>query len=508
MAALALKAIDYGAEQIPDRFFEKIPGGFFTPEEKRKNRASRKKHQDDKHREEDRQSRRNRSPPTDYSSYSDRESDYERERRRRDRDRARSISRSQSRGRDNQRGRDVDDGLDRDMAYAEQGQSSGPYFPPPPTSEHRPYYSQDHPSRPSQDEYRPSSAMPAYGYPPQVNNFFPFNPTEPPIMAAYPTPVNSCPPAFAGQPPPHFQTPLPVPSPRLPFPSPRLDYFSRGTPLSAGFSPSYEPPLATLLQRPPTNTLQPAAAQPYPTQSPVGQRSGASPVAYGEEAAYRYETIQNAKVQQAQQPSSYTAARYTPGPGYAPSPVAVPQAAIPPPPVGIHSPPAGASAPYAPYNPAAYVSDNPTYPVNGNTRPSQPPFYRQHSRSQPSILPEPNSAYPAYVPHSSEQVTQYDYPPSRRSSTKPERREYRHRARSADSRNDRNRESSRMSDMRGRFDDMDLRKKGLAAAVGGALAGGFAGRAMGKGKTSRLTTLAGVAAGALGGQAIVNRSGE
>jgi hypothetical protein len=33
MSVLAFKAIGYGAEQIPDRFFEKIPGGFFTPAE-------------------------------------------------------------------------------------------------------------------------------------------------------------------------------------------------------------------------------------------------------------------------------------------------------------------------------------------------------------------------------------------------------------------------------------------------------------------------------------------
>jgi outer membrane lipoprotein SlyB len=60
-----------------------------------------------------------------------------------------------------------------------------------------------------------------------------------------------------------------------------------------------------------------------------------------------------------------------------------------------------------------------------------------------------------------------------------------------------------MSDMRERFDDMDLRTKNLGATVAGALAGGFAGRAAGK---SRLTMLAGAAAGALGGQAIATRN--
>jgi outer membrane lipoprotein SlyB len=62
-----------------------------------------------------------------------------------------------------------------------------------------------------------------------------------------------------------------------------------------------------------------------------------------------------------------------------------------------------------------------------------------------------------------------------------------------------------MSDMREKFDDMDLRTKNLGATVAGALAGGFAGRAAGK---SRLTMLAGAAAGALGGQAIATRNVE
>jgi outer membrane lipoprotein SlyB len=60
-----------------------------------------------------------------------------------------------------------------------------------------------------------------------------------------------------------------------------------------------------------------------------------------------------------------------------------------------------------------------------------------------------------------------------------------------------------MTKVRDRFDSMDLREKSLAASVGGALAGGFAGRSLGK---SRLTTLAGAAAGALGARQIATRS--
>lgn len=59
-----------------------------------------------------------------------------------------------------------------------------------------------------------------------------------------------------------------------------------------------------------------------------------------------------------------------------------------------------------------------------------------------------------------------------------------------------------MTKVRERFDGLDVREKGLAAAVGGALAGGLAGRQLGK---SRLTTLAGVAAGALGGRAMADK---
>jgi hypothetical protein len=69
MSVLALKAIDYGAEQIPDKFFEKIPGGFFTPAEKKKIKKERAAKKDRKrHSSEQRagkhSSRRDRSPTT------------------------------------------------------------------------------------------------------------------------------------------------------------------------------------------------------------------------------------------------------------------------------------------------------------------------------------------------------------------------------------------------------------------------------------------------------------
>ncbi|KAF9698456.1 hypothetical protein EKO04_003613 [Ascochyta lentis] len=361
MSVLAFKAIGYGAEQIPDKFFEKIPGGYFKSGEKKKKGKTSRSPPEGNNRRNGERPRRERNPQNDYSDSGD-DTDYEEERRRR-KSSGRSTSRSLSRGRDKQRSRDVgEERSDRDMAYPEQGQGQGPYFPPPPTSEYRPYDPQEHASRRSQDDYRPTSAQPQYGYP-----------------------------------------------------------------------------------------TQPANAQTFPTQPPT--------VAYGDEAAHRYEEIQHAKAGNAQHPRSGSAARYTPGPGYAPSPVVMPTAPIPPPPVGTNSPQVGTSAPYAPYNPATYAANNPAYPPE-NGYASPPSFYRQQSRSQPDF--DPNQPYSSYNPRSSDQqVAQYDdrQSPSRRSSTKHDRREHRRRA---------------------RFDDMDLRTKNLGATVAGALAGGFAGRAAGQ----------------------------
>ena len=457
-----------GAEQIPDKFFEKIPGGFFTPSEKKdidKGRKDRKDRKDrDRHYSEERRdkrsSRRDRSPPTEYSDHSSYDdSDYEREReqRKKERRRAKSAghsSRSLSRGRGDRRSKDLDGEYSdsRNMAQPEQG---APYFPPPPTSEYRPYNPQEYSSRPAHDDHRPSSA----GYTqPQVNTFSRPRRTTLPMTPEHPTPMASCPPRLMNRTASNSSYPFPFQSPSFPT-------LSRGTPVSASFSPSYEPPLAALLHRPPTNTPQPATGQAYPSQAPTGH----------------YDV-----------PHSATS-RYMPGPGYAPSPPV--NASVPPPPVGTNSPP------YAAYHPGDYPHAG--YQAPGNAYPSPPPLSRARSNSQPSTY----VPYQTYIPPSAsqQQIAAYDSPPSRRGSTKP-RREHRHRARSADthsqsSKNTR-RDDSRMAKMRGRFDDMDLREKGLAAAVGGALAGGLAGRQLGK---SRLTTLAGAAAGALGGRAIAEK---
>ncbi|KAL1792808.1 hypothetical protein ACET3X_009315 [Alternaria dauci] len=362
MAALAFKAISYGAEQIPDKFFEKIPGGYFTPAEQKEIKKNRKDRSDRKARErrhsEERSSKRNsrqeRSPPAGYSDYYTDDTDYERDREQRkgERRRAKSVGtsarRSPSRGRHGRHSSDLDGqhSPPRDMAQPQQGQ---PYFPPPPTSEYKPYNPQEYAPSSVQD-HRPYAA-PAYGYSPQ-----------------------------------------------------------------------------------------PASAEPRGASQDHVQRDA---------------------------PRS---SRYTPGPGYAPSPAV--DAPIPPPPVGSNSP----------MNPYHHTD----FPAAGTGyQPSPPPFSRQRSNSQPSFTPVPSATYPTYIPPSAEQpMVAYNESQSRsrRESTKP-RREHRHRARSVDSHShqsrsskDHRRDDSRMTKVRDRFDSMDLREKSLAASVGGAAAGALGAR--------------------------------
>ncbi|KAI1514287.1 PRP38-assoc multi-domain protein [Pyrenophora tritici-repentis] len=442
MAALAFKAISYGAEQIPDKFFEKIPGGFFTPAEQKeidKNRKTKGKSRKERRQSEEpsarRSSRRERSPPTEYSDYYTDDSEYEREREQRKRERrraksaAKAPSRSLSRGRHSRHDSDLDGQYSdtRDMAQPGQGQ---PYFPPPPASEYRPYNPQEYAPSPVQD-HRPS-ATPAYGYPSQVNNISSLRRATLATMPEHPTPAHSCPPMLGGR---------SMSSSTSPFSfRPHLrETLSRGSPVHAAFIPSYEPPLAALLQRPVTNTPKPAAPQPYGRTQDYGQHE-----------------------------TSRAAARYTPDAGYAPSPVA--DAPIPPPPVGSNSP----------MNPYHHTD----FPANGaGYQPSPPPFSRQRSNSQPPFAPMPEPAYPTYPTANREQVVPYAESSPRRDSTR-HRRDTRHRARSVDSHSHHSRSSkdhrrdddSRMAKMRDRFDSMDLREKSLAASLGGAAAGALGAR--------------------------------
>ncbi|CBX93126.1 hypothetical protein LEMA_P040270.1 [Plenodomus lingam JN3] len=461
MSVLALKALSYGAEQIPDKFFEKIPGGFFTPQESRdikqgrKDRKDRKGERDrERRRSEDRSERRpsrregTLSTHLSYDSANDDSSDSDnrrqRERRKKEGKRAKSAGRSpsisSSRARDDRRssGLDGEYSDSRNMAQPEQGV---PYFPPPPTSEYKPYNPQDHSYPPVQNGHRSSSAIPAYGYSSKVNSHFSDfrnRCSALPSTPEHPTPVNSCPPLQMNRPPLGAST-LPF------FPPPLLHNLSSGTPVSAAFSPSYEPPLAALLQSPPTNSSKSAAARAYPAQPSSAQHEA----------------------------SRSAASRYTPGPGYAPSS-----------PMNFaHRPPTADAneSSYSPYTLSDYPPGMTGYA--GSTYSLPPPFQRHRSSSQPAHAPGGNLPYPTYVPPSADQqvMTAYDQPPSRRSSTKPDR-EYRHRAMSADSRSrsskEYRRESSRMGKVRERLDGMDLHEKGLAATVGGAAAGAIGGRAI------------------------------
>ncbi|KAH7116778.1 hypothetical protein B0J11DRAFT_442374 [Dendryphion nanum] len=453
MAALALKAIDYGAEKIPDKFFESIPGGFFTPQEKKEIRdRNRDRNRDRRHRSEQRQndrdrrrSQRDRTPPTDYSDHSGYDdTDYEREREHRDkqqRHRAKSAggdythTKSQNRGRHNQRTSD----LDGEYGYPDMDRNDrGPEFPPPPASEYRPY---------NPAEYAPSPVVgPEYSYSSQVNNYDSRPRSHSATVPATRSPLiraqsiaNS--PMFRSRsvtaPWTHPLSAPPIPStpyntffpPYYPSTLNALSY--RSSPLSASFIPSYEPPLAALLQASNTNSPQPQGSYPQPAPSTA-------------------------------------AARYTPANAYTHSPVNA-NAPIPP------------SSPYPPYNPADYTAP-------GNAYASPPPFYRQQSRSQPSLAEYPPP----------ENTLTYNEPPSQLGSTSSSRHHRhgdgkQHRARSADHHK---RSRSRVADkFRDRFDNFDGRERGLAASVGGALAGGLAGRAVGHGT---LSTLAGAAIGAFG----------
>lgn len=449
MSVLALKALSYGAEKLPDRMFEAIPGGFFTPEEKRhaKSKTNRRPALDLRGQSEqrgDRRSRRSqreRSPPSGYSDVSgyDSSSDYERDQRRQRRRRraqslGRSLSRSpsRSRGRDRQRGPDVYNEqrpMDRDRSESGRGY-------PPASAEYKPYNPQDY-SGGYNDPYqhRPSAAQDP-GYPPQVNTAFRSRSATVPTGRPSATPLQMLRSKLMGNPPSNWSSTPPLPT----SPTSTMDALRSGTPLHAVFSPSYEPPLAALLYRSATNAYQPVSA---------------------------------------------TAARYTPAAGYAPSPVNTGATAPPPPSTG-----------YAPYNPAEYAAPSPLYHAPGNTYPSPPPFYRQSSRSQPSL-----AEYP--YPDGQRAVAAYDTPPDRQSTSSRRRRrddDRRHRARSA---GHRDRSRSRVTDkFRDRFEGMDPNDKNLAASVGGALAGGLAGRAVGHGT---LSTLIGAGIGAFSARGLEKR---
>jgi hypothetical protein len=447
MSLLAFKALDYGADKLPDKFWEKIPGGFFTPDEKKK---AKKKYDDSRARSERRHSDRERrhshreSPPTDYTDYSEYDdTDYEpeysdRQRRRRTKSVGRSPSphtRAYSRGRVRERSRDLDGSED----YGMEREERAPQFPPPPTAEYRPYNPADYAPPMGNDHYdrRATSARPDYGYPPQVNNVsLSRHSTAAASAPPMSSPANVPLPALTGRPTSSLTNPL------IPSRTPTMNALICRSPFEASFSPSFEPPLATLLHQSSTNSPQPSGPHPSTAQS-----------------------------------------RYTPA-GYAPSPVTT--ANLPPhPDYNTYTPPV----------PETYSPNPAQYRAAGNSYPTPPPLYRHQSRSQPAL---------AQYPHEENQVA-FPAPPVVHGSTSSSHRHRHkdgkhHRARSAGH----GRSHSRVTDkFRDRFEDLDLHdKSGLAASVGGALAGGLAGRAVGH---STLSTLVGAAIGGVGGSEMEKR---
>lgn len=155
MASLALKAIAYGAERIPDRVFEAIPGGYFTPQEKKDIKKQRKKRAD-KHRDSSsgRRSHRPHTPPDKFSDYSPSEdSDAYDDRGQRRRSRRHSLSGSLSRSGDKRQSKQEQKEREwEEIERVERGEPETSY-PPLPTSES---YAPPRPYNPA--DYAPAGA--------------------------------------------------------------------------------------------------------------------------------------------------------------------------------------------------------------------------------------------------------------------------------------------------------------------------------------------------------------
>lgn len=151
MAGLALKAISYGAERIPDRFFESIPGGYFKSQEEKeeKKRRKREKERTKRRAQSEGRDRRRRSPSatdSDYYTEDYHTEDSDSERRRRTR-RSSDAGRGHDRGRDRDRkhrhhhhhkdrswtrGQDFRESPPYASRVAPLGGQQHPYIPPPP----------------------------------------------------------------------------------------------------------------------------------------------------------------------------------------------------------------------------------------------------------------------------------------------------------------------------------------------------------------------------------------
>jgi hypothetical protein len=322
MASLALKAIAYGAERIPDRVFEAIPGGYFTPQEKKDIKKQRKKRAD-KHRDSSggRRSHRPHTPLDEFSDYSPSEdSDGYDDRGQRRRSRRHSLS-----GRSGDKRQSKQEQKEREweeMERAERGEPEMSYSPPP-TSES---YTPPRPYNPA--DYAPAGAAAAAGAA-VANEYYDRQASSAGHEYQYPAQVNT---PFMCNPPLNA-----VSYPSSKYPKEEISYPSCSSPLNLVLYSSFEPPFALWYQQP--NSPQPYA--PSPTVRPTTANSA-------------------------------TAARYTPA-GHSP-----PNSAT-------YTPVNTGYALYNPADYASPSQTGGPYAAPRSTYASPPPFYRQPSHSQPSL---------------------------------------------------------------------------------------------------------------------------
>jgi hypothetical protein len=147
MATLALKAINYGADKIPDKAFHAVPGGYFRPEgeenpltgsKKTKKKKSKGK-REDRHRSRDDRDEENDKQRGDKSSKSQQQSSSESESEESDEEQKVDSAPPRRRNRRYQRSSDLDRGYNSDQGGTPDGYHTnrGPppgvdYFPPPP----------------------------------------------------------------------------------------------------------------------------------------------------------------------------------------------------------------------------------------------------------------------------------------------------------------------------------------------------------------------------------------
>ena len=385
MAELVLKALHHGVERIPDRVFHAVPGGYFREEDRRRRNKSESRSKN--HDRGRRRSHRGRTAPTDSSSVdygSDFDSGRRRDRHRRRRAKSLGYSRSPSPSpspspvRERRSRRAHQKSTDGIISGDPSRRSSvvPPAFPPPPPAApppgHAAYAPAAFPAVPAgaavpsgYPDRRASAVHPERSAPSQVNTHLPRTAVSPALFALGQSPVDTKSPWFDAQP----GIPRNVPAlsrsrtdssiPLLSQWSPVLDILSSpASPFETSFTPSHEPPLATLLRQRRSDDVQP--------QRP-------SPVAAGQyhaQGAYGPPPVAGA---------SPTGSAYaTTVPGMGPMTAAAAPGVSP-----VNTAYSPVNTGFAPYNPASYAPPGHAYVPT--THASPPAFYPPPSHAQPSV---------------------------------------------------------------------------------------------------------------------------